>query len=237
MNLFDDCLKRLWELLPGEADKRASYLPELAAPEGDKNAILFRDETAFELGGGGKPAACGFLFGDLPPGPDETLLYGRDLSEIESDSPYAHFTVVSLKPEAEETLYAETLKEIAFKGFQTYPAGFHLRVSPSAGREQARVAKAALAQTPPLSFLNVGAGLIRLLKTHPAVERATTVYVTRPDLDHAAFAALARKAKQIANALESAYGMNELDCAACRMKPVCDEIEGLRELHAKRAHG
>ena len=237
MNLFDDCIRRLWELLPGEADKRAAFSPELAAPEGDKNAILFRDETAFELGGGGNPAACGFLFGDLPPGPDEIRLWGPDLSELRGDTPYAHFTVVELKADAKEALYAETLKEIAFKAYQLSPAGFHIRVSPSAGREQARVSKEALGKTPPLSLMNVGSSLIRLLKLHPAVGRVTTVYATRAELDHAAFAALARKSKQIANALESAYGMNELDCAACSMKPVCDEIEGLRELHAKRAHG
>jgi hypothetical protein len=28
--------------------------------------------------------------------------------------------------------------------------------------------------------------------------------------------------------------LSELDCASCKLKPICDEVEGLRELHMKK---
>lgn len=233
MTLYDEAIRQLLALLPGEPDRRAVYDPALCAPEGDKNAILFRGDTAYELGGGGKSAVCGVLFGDLPGDGDETLLYGSDLCGLDRDTPYAHFTVVSLKNGDEDALRAERLKEIAFRVFRLYPAGFHIRISPSAGREQVRVAREALGRTPPLSFLHVGSSLIRLFREDPDVARVRTVFVTRPDADYAALAAVARRAKQITDAVESALGANELDCASCKMKPVCDEVDGLRELHFK----
>lgn len=230
ITLFDGLLRELRATLPARPDKTALFNPALTAPEGDKNAILFRDETAYELGGSGKSAVSCVVFGEIPAARDSVLLYGPDLSEIAADAPFAHITAITLG-ESDGPLTAEKLKEIGFRVFQLYPAGFHIRISPASGREQARVAKRALAQTPPLSLLNVGCSLIALLKEHPAVEAASTVFVTAPDADYAALSALGRKARQITNAVESALDTNELDCASCKMKPICDEVEGLRALH------
>ena len=52
--------------------------------------------------------------------------------------------------------------------------------------------------------------------------------------DYKALSALCGKAKQITDAVQSTLGLSELDCSTCSMKPVCDEIDGLRELHLKR---
>ena len=233
MNLYDDALRRLWELLPRTPDRTAAYSPSLCAPEGNKSEILFSGDTAYELGGGGKPSVCGVLFGAPTADRDEVVLYGPDLCELDRDAPFAHFTVVSLKDDGKDAQYAEQLKDVAFRVFQLYPAGFHIRISPSLAKEQARVAKAALRQTPPLSLINVGCSLIRLFKEHPLTDRVKTIFVTRPDVDFTALSALGRKAKQITDAVESMAGDNPLDCAACKMKPICDEVDGLRELHFK----
>ena len=234
MNLYNSVIESLNALLPEQPDKAADYSEALCAPEGAKNALLFRADTAFELGGSGKAAVESVLFGELPEMRDEVLLYGKDLRELAGDTPFAHFTVVKLNENDEKDLRYEQLQTIGFSVFQLYPKDYYIRVSPSAGREQVRVAKAALERDPPLSFVNVGCSLIRLLKEREDVACVKTVFITAADFDYRALAALARKAKTITEAVQHTLMPDALDCASCKMKPVCDEVDGLRELHFQK---
>ena len=234
MKLFHDVLQQMRALLPEQPALSAAYRSDLCAESGDKNAILFRSDTAYELGGSGKPGVSSVLFGEIDASQDEVLVYGKDLCELTQDTAFAHLTIVQLKEDCEETLHYEQLKEIGFRLFQLYPKGYHIRISPSAGREQVRVAKDALAGPAPLSFVNVGCSLIQLLKEHEDVARVQTIFITGEGADYAALAALSRKAKSITEAVQHTLELGELDCASCKMKPICDEVDGLRELHLKR---
>ena len=234
MELFEDVIVRMRALLPQTPDKCCGYDATLCAPPGDKNAILFRSDTAFELGGSGKPSLNCTLFGTVMSGRDEVVLYGKDLCELTADTPFAHLTLVQLREDDENALRYEKLKDISFRQFQLYPAGYHIRISPAAGKEQVRVAKSVLQQQPPLSFLNVGCSLIRLLKAHGDTACVKTVFITDPQVDLSALTALAHKAKQITEAVQHTLEMNSLDCASCKMKPICDEVDGLRALHFKK---
>lgn len=234
MKLFEDVIKEVRALLPDLPDKSCGFEECLCAEPGDKNALLFRSDTAFELGGGGKYAVESTMFTSFSEPEDEVLLFGKDLEEITEDVSFAHLTFIQLKEQSEENLHYEQLKNIGFSVFQLYPKGYHIRISPSAGREQVKVSKEALKRNPPLSFMNIGCSLIRLLKTQDDVAYVKTVFITCPDVDYPALAALARKAKRITDAVQKTLQLDELDCAACKMKPICDEVEGLRELHFQK---
>ena len=234
MRLYDDVLRQIRSLLPAEPTKRAAYDPAKCAPEGEKDRILFRADTAYELGGGGTPGAEAVLFADWPEGRSETLLYGPDLCEISSDAPFGHITVVMIKETEDALPSSERLKTIGFTVFQLYPAGYHIRISPAACREQVRVAKTALQKEPPLSFMNVGNSLIKAFLLHPEVRAVRTAFITDPAFDYKALSVLAGKTKKITDAVQSTLQLDELDCASCKMKPICDEIDGLRELHFRK---
>ena len=234
MKLFDDVIRQMRDLLPNEVSLSASYRSELCAKSGDKYAILLRSEAAFELGGSGKPGVSSVVFGDLDASKDEVLVYGKDLCDLSQDAAFAHLTFIQLKEDCEKELRYEQLKDIGFRLFQLYPKGYHIRISPSASKEQVRVAKTALQSEKPLSFLNAGCSLIRLLHEHEDVLHVQTVFITAESADFAGLASLARKAKQITDAVEHTLLPDTLDCASCKMKPVCDEVEGLRELHFKQ---
>lgn len=234
MKIFADITEKMLSILPETADKSVFYKCELCAQSGDKNAILFRSDTAYELGGSGKTAVGSIVFADLPSMCDEVILYGPDLSEITEDTPFAHLTFVSLKQKNEEELTFEQLKDIGFTAFQIYPKGYHIRISPSTSKEQVRVAKTAINSDVPLSFLNVGCSLIHALKENDDVEFVRTVFITKKDFDYKTLSLLAQKAKKITDAVHSTLQLNELDCATCKMKSICDEVEGLRELHLKK---
>ena len=234
MKLFEDVIKEVRALLPDLPDKSCGFEERLCAEPGDKNALLFRSDTAFELGGGGKYAVESTMFTSFSEAGDEVLLFGKDLNEITEDVSFAHLTFIQLDEKSEENLHYEQLKSIGFTVFQLYPKGYHIRISPSAGREQVKVSKEALKRKPPLSFMNIGCSLIKLLKEQDDVAYVKTVFITCPDVDYLALAALARKAKRITDAVQKTLQLDELDCAACKMKPICDEVEGLRELHFKK---
>lgn len=234
MKIFDEVTENILLLLPENADKSVLYSEELCSENGDKNSILFRSDTAYELGGGGKSAVASIVFTDLPSVQDEVFLYGPDLNEITEDTHFAHLTFVKLKQKNEEELTYEQLKNIGFTAFQIYPKGYHIRISPVASKEQVRVAKTAVYSEPPLSFMNVGCSLIRAFKENADVEAVRTVFITKKDFDYRKLSDLAQKAKKITDAVHSTLQLDELDCASCKLKAVCDEVEGLRELHFKK---
>lgn len=234
MKIFDEVTEKILSLLPEIADKAVLYDNKLCAEAGDKNAILFRSDTAYELGGSGKASVSCIVFTDLPSMQDEVILYGTDLSKIKEDTPFAHLTFVSLKQKNDEELTYEQLKNIGFTAFQIYPKGYHIRISPSAAKEQVRVAKSAVDSEKPLSFMNIGCSLIEEFKKNDDVEAVRTVFITKEDFNYRALSDLAMKAKKITDAVHSTLQLDELDCASCKMKPICDEVEGLRELHFKK---
>lgn len=234
MKIFAEVTEKMLSLLPEFADRTALFCDEFCAESGDKNSILFRSDTAYELGGSGKAAVGCIVFSELPSMKDEVLLFGPDLNEIDGDTPFAHLTFVQLKQKNEEELTYEDLKNISFTAFQIYPKGYHIRISPSSSREQVRVAKAVIQSGEPLSFMNVGCSLIRAFKENKDVEFVRTVFVTKKDFDYRSLSDLAQKAKKITDAVHGTLQLDELACASCKMKPVCDEVEGLRELHLKK---
>lgn len=234
MTLYDDIITQMRLLLPEKPSISTPFRDELCAEEGDKNAILLRSETALELGGSGKPSVSSVLFGNIENEKDEVLLFGKDLYELKDDASFAHLTLIQLKSGSEYELSYEMLKDISFSLFRLYPKGFHIRISPSSMREQVRISRAVLNTSAPLSFLNVGCSLIRLLKENENVERVKTVFITDPNIDYSALSALARNAKRISDAVHHTLELDELECASCKMKPICDEVEGLRELHFKK---
>lgn len=234
MKIFAEVNEAILSLLPKTPDKTVSYREELCAEDGEKNEILFRSDTAYELGGSGKPAVSGIVFSDSDSMVDEVLLYGKDLDEIKEDSPFAHITFVGLNQKNDEDINCEQLKNIGFTLFQLYPKGYHIRISPSTGKEQVRVAKSVLQENDALSFLNVGCNLIREFKKHENVDFVKTVFITQPDFDYRELSVLAEKAKKITDAVQSTLQLDSLDCASCKMKPICDEVDGLRELHFKK---
>ena len=85
-----------------------------------------------------------------------------------------------------------------------------------------------------LSEANKYPEVIEAFKKNDDVEAVRTVFITKEDFNYRALSDLAMKAKKITDAVHSTLQLDELDCASCKMKPVCDEVEGLRELHFKK---
>ena len=161
---------------------------------------------------------------------DQVLLYGPDLKDIRGEVDFARIVLlrVGVLDDDDENVY-RTLKDIEFAKYHVYPEGYMVRMSPESYREQVRVSKIALRQG--ISFRSVGASYIAEYKKNPNVLNATVIFATAPGLDYAQMQKLAKKATAVTGTLTHILEGLPTDCSVCALKDVCDEVEGMKELH------
>ncbi len=233
MDLYDALIARCEAMLEPFSCRRiaADGDGEALWPQADERAILFRKDTAYELGGGGLPAYSGAAFTSESGVRDEIVVCGPDLGEIDRDSPYARLTVLRVDEGAwrdREEAY-RALRRLDYTRYRVRPEGFMMRISAAAHREPVRVGAAALRAG--LDFERVGRTFLRAYRGHPEVLGARVYFVTEPDFPYEAFGEAARRMDAVTESLDEIFHGLVMDCAACRLKPVCDEVEGLRKLH------
>ena len=87
--------------------------------------------------------------------------------------------------------------------------------------------------------------LYALIGAHAAAwEIAAVIFVTAPGYDYEAMKQNAKKANDITNTLTHILEGLPTDCSVCALKGICDEVEGMKELHfgvgdkgADKGHG
>ena len=220
-SLLEKGSPRVWEYRPGDAWK------DIGSSE-----LVLQKDAAYELGAMGKGSANYVLFTSSPElvSKDQILLYGADLGEIKGDVDFARIVLlrVGLIDGDDEAVY-RTLKDIEFAKYHVYPEGYMVRMSPESYREQVRVSKQALKKG--VSFKNIGANYITAYKKDPNVLNATVIFVTAPGFDYGAMKKLAKKANDVTGTLTHILEGLPTDCSVCALKDICDEVEGMKELH------
>ena len=220
-SLLEKGSPRVWEYRPGDAWK------DIGSSE-----LVLQKDAAFELGAMGKGSANYVLFTSNPElvDKDQILLYGADLGEIKGEVDFARIVLlrVGLIDGDDEAVY-RTLKDIEFAKYHVYPEGYMVRMSPESYREQVRVSKQALKKG--ISFKNIGANYITAYKKDPNVLNATVIFVTAPGYDYGAMKKLAKKANDVTGTLTHILEGLPTDCSVCALKDICDEVEGMKELH------
>ena len=107
-------------------------------------------------------------------------------------------------------------------------AGAMVRVSSESNQEQVRVAKSALKSG--ITFARVGAAYIQKYRELPGVRHVRLIFATDPPALKELIAN-ARQVDAITKTLTHILDGLPTDCGHCTLKPVCDEVEGMRELH------
>lgn len=211
---------------------------------GSSELVMQRD-AAYELGASGKGSANYVLFSSDPElvNKDQVLLYGPDLKEIKADTDFARIVLlrVGVLDDDNEKVY-RTLKDIEFAKYHVYPEGYMVRISPESYREQIRVSKQAIRRG--ISFRSIGCSYIKAYKKDINVLNATVIFVTAPGYDYTGMKDTAKKANDITNTLTTILEGIPTDCSICSLKGICDEVEGMKELHfgvgdkgAEKGHG
>lgn len=236
MNLFDDIIKQELALLEGFTPKRLDYVKGWA--DDGNNGIILRSDMAYELGGDNIPAVSDTTMTEIYDYVDgnELLLYGPDLPEIKKDSPYARLVFLKTKENSfsQDNLYNEVTK-ITFAKYHVHPHGFMPRISSANHREPVRVSKDSLKDG--LNFAKVASMYQDEYLKNPRVEAAKIIFITDPAFPYAELERLSIKSGMIISALDQVLKNLLMDCHTCKLKPVCDEVEGIKELHFNATKG
>lgn len=242
MRLYNSIIRALPEHLGASAPKRYPYDPEGCWQETrDFDLVMMRD-AAYELGGDGKPSVsftCVTTDPELVP-QDEILVYGSDLDALKNSTAYARIALIQVgdieSDEEDDTEQAfRAIQNIDFVKYHVFPKGYMIRTSSESQREQVRISKEAIRSG--ISFRQVGSTFIRRYKQDPNVLAVKLIFVTAADADFKALLTDAKSTRDITLTLSKILEGMPTDCGSCNLKPICDEVEGMKELHfGKESH-
>lgn len=237
MKIYDEIIIRTKELLSDSKKRVFEYNPNYTAKIGKKNEMILVRDAAYEMGEGSLPSVSYVAMtdnGKLVEG-DRIFLFGKDLPEIKQSSPFARIAVLltdNILEEGEQGAYS-IIKAIELKKYDVFPEGYMMRVSALSNREQVRVSRNALKNG--LNFEQIGNLFISKYKENKHVKAVTMIFVTLPDAPYAELEHLADESGKITRALNHIIADFKMNCRACEWKPVCDKVEGMKELHSKMA--
>ena len=234
MKIYNEQILEVLNLLNAENRKKLETKGMPWQDVGKQNLVL-RGEMAYELGAGTLPAVS-FLgvtsSKELVP-TDYVILYGKELYEIKTDTPYARITLLRIDDELigkGEAIY-DAMQCFVNTRYKVNPKGFMSRISTSSNHEPVRVSKAALEEG--LSFAKVARLFVEAYKAHREVIAVQVIFVTLSDFNYSELARLARKNDQITAALDHILRDVKIDCSSCKLQDICNEVEGMKEFHFK----
>ena len=233
MKLYDAIIKNTNEILASSEAKRFPYdVARVWKDRGESELIMMRD-AAFELGGAARDSVnymCATTSGLV--NEDEVVLYGPDLCEItEANNAFARVVILETEDLGEaddqEKAFA-AIRNLEFVRYHVYPVGYMVRVSSQSNQEQVRVSTRVIDAG--IRFSYVGNAYIKRFKEIDVVKHVRVIFVTDPVLV-AKLLPNAGKVDDITKTLTHILDGLPTDCGHCSMKEVCDEVDGMKELH------
>lgn len=226
MILFDSLISEAEELLSDYSPRKLKGAPW---EEGDENAFIFADETAFELGGGTLPAVGGsFLTSRKIPSENQILLIGKDLKEIKGDTPFARLAFLRVddgKMGSNTNELYSSIRKLDYVRYHVAPKGYMVRISPLNARESVKVRKQELKKG--LSFSEVGNAYLNAYLKREEVLSATILFITEPSFPFEKLSALLSRGEEITKTLDHLMNKVQMDCHSCALQTVCGEVEEL----------
>ncbi len=197
-----------------------------------KNSVIFLSDTAFELGGNQKPCVSSLAVSSDMAFSNSVFLLGKNLNEIKSDSPFGKFVFIQIEDFENEQDTFNKIKELEALRYHLNVDGFMTRASALNMREQIRVSKKTIKSG--VTFADYGNALLKEYLNFPYVKSAEIYFIT----DFNKFeklSSIAKKISQTTSALNHIFDNVMFDCSTCNLKEICDEVDGLKELHLKTA--
>ncbi|MFQ9053585.1 MAG: hypothetical protein ACLR5H_10960 [Oscillospiraceae bacterium] len=239
MELHNSIIRKVEELAGSSTPRRCPYDPQGAWEDtGSFELVMLRD-AAYELGGSSKPAVnftCVTTSAQLVE-QDEILVFGPDLTELRGDSAYAlHRSAAGgghrVRRRGRHGAGLPGHPGHGLREIPCVPQGYMIRTSSESNREQVRLSSAALKKG--ISFRAVGNDFIRQYRQNPNILAVKLIFITAPDADYAALKQEAKTVRDITMSLSKILEGMPTDCGSCNLKPICDEVEGMRSCTSAR---
>lgn len=233
MKVYDESIKKTLALL---GDSQARLLPlEGGYPLEEGKVFLFPEDAAVELGGREKPSPYQISYTSSSElvKDDACYLIGKDIPELSGEICFAHVSFLRFEEEdgtQEQTLY-RLLRNIEYTRYKLNPAFVMVRVNTNRMREGALIGKDALKNG--FNFAKLGALFADAYKKEKRVKAVTQYFITDPEFPYSELEAISKQSEGITVALDHIMKKLAMDCSSCQFKGVCDEIEGIRDVHRK----
>lgn len=221
MKFFDSLIENV-ETLTASFEKKSLPKENVWHDIGHSQMIMKRD-SAFELDG------VGFNLVTSCDISDEIILIGDDLTEIKDNRCFARIAVISVEDSGDEQKAYNLIKKIDYVKYHTFPDGFMMRSTSRSHKESVRVSKSAI--NGGISFGNIGSLMIKKYKENPAVRGVRLIFITAPEANYNEAERLAQKNYEITETLNHIMNSVVFDCNTCNLKAICDEVDGMKELH------
>lgn len=231
MELYNSLINDINAALPSNP-KIWDYDENACWKDNGQSELVLTKDAAFELGASTKGSASIVTYSsskNLIDG-DKVYLYGPDITELNADCDFARIVKlhIGVLDDEDEVIY-RTLKDIEFAKYHVYPQGYMIRMSPESYREQVRVSKSAISAG--INFKALGCNYIREYKKDANVISAQVIFVTDPSVNYDKLKDLAKKSNAVTNTLTHILEGLPTDCSVCALKDICDEVDGMKELH------
>lgn len=234
ISIFDKDIQTLKQAFDGASVKTYAYDENKVLPTFEHSELILLKDCAFELGGSDLPCACATVVTDTLPLKNQTIVVGKELKDIKKDCSYAKIVILNLKysPEGEQEIF-DLIKSLEYAKYKENVSGFMMRASALKHREQVRVSKTAIKNG--LTFEKLGDTTIANYLSKDVVSAVTVIFVADSDVDFDKVSDFANRTAKILDAFNHILDNVLVDCAHCNLKQICDEVEGMREMHIKMA--
>lgn len=187
--------------------------------------IILQRDTACELDGTGFNI---FTSANLESG---VVVIGNDLSALREKNKFSRVCIVKIDDSENEQNNYNLIRKIDYIKYHFFPEGYMIRTSSRAHKEGVRVSDDAIRNG--ISFEKIGNSLINMYLENPAVRAVKVYFITEKSADYNTLEAMAQKCNDITETFNHVMNSINFDCNTCKLKPVCDEVEGMKELHFK----
>ena len=225
MDFFNSLIAETLSLTEGLSKKSFDYKGDIAWSDIGYNEVILQRDTAFELDG------VGFNLVTSAPVNDEIVVIGDDIPEIKENLTFARVCVIQLEDNEDQQKTYNLIRKVEYTKYHVFPDGYMIRTSSRSHKEAVRVSENAVKKG--IDFQKVGSLFINKYKENTAVKGVKVIFITDKNADFKKLEEFARKNNDITETLNHVMNSVNFDCDTCKLKPICDEVEGMKELHFK----
>lgn len=211
-------------------------------PLSAQDQIILRADMAFELGSNQACTTSGILFTTSSNLVSQNKIFvcknvlsTPDCLDADSSVNYVKFVIIKLKESAikdksSQELYA-IFRNLDYVRYHVFLEGFDIRISSSQHKEIVRISKAAVKSG--ITLQSVGQTLINSYLKIPQVDSVQIYFAAQKESSpvFSRLSKIAQNAEQITESLNEIFQGLKMDCSTCGQKSICDQIEGMKELH------
>ena len=223
MDFFSSVIKSTFDALSG-LERKAFKASEPWTDAGNSQVVLLRDTYA-ELDGVGYNLITSEYV------EDGIVIIGNDIKELTGKISFARITVIQFDDKGDDQKNYDNIRKIEYTKYHTFPDGYMIRTSSRSHKEVVRISADAVKKG--ISFQKVGSLYINKYKENPSVKAVKMFFVTDKNADYSSLLSCAEKNNRITETLNHVMNSVNFDCNVCNLKPICDEVDGMRELHFK----